>query len=238
MSEAEAKQKEVKVLAFDVECTGAGAGCTIIAIGASVVNSKFEKEDSGLWCCYKPTQALFEWRCAKEFWMKDSNQDILKKIHALTPRQVKKQEQVERYATELFVEFVQKWEKKEQEEGFMLFRCCDNSPFDAFYINTFMRKYRPDVMQLPYNFLTGEYDRFYDVHQMQRGFLIAHDPSYVEQYWGSDREINKIWEVPPCQVEHDHMPNNDAQTIAHDLQALIQIGRGLIKKRIVVVAPN
>jgi hypothetical protein len=92
-------------------------------------------------------------------------------------------------------------------------------------------QYRPDVMQMPYNWTDGEYGALYDVHQTQRGFLLAHDPQWATKYWGLTKAIEATWEVPKKMLEHTHLPHEDAYGIAFDLQVLDAISLGRLKKR-------
>jgi hypothetical protein len=242
---------KILTLAYDIERTGAPDGCRVIAIGASVIDETFTERDTFLAACFKPNEALFEWRCVHEFWLgtqlqelaqrrsnaeiaagtnaSDTPMHILEKLAALSPGNT--QDEAERIAIDGFVAFCIKWETKAREENATLMRCSDNAPFDTTWINKLLAKYRPDILPLPYEFSTGKYARHYDVHQMQLGFLGRQNAELITKYWGCGNAIEALWEVPPKTKQHTHMPDEDAYTIAFDLQVVVAAARGTLAER-------
>lgn len=242
------------VLAYDVEATGVGGH--VIAIGASVVDDHLVERDSFRACCFKPNEAHFELDCIEGFWLgtelgvfrdyRDAKpvaadalaytpRDVLREIAAQTPPVIA-QSHAELHAIDGFIAFVEKWGKLALAEKFTLMICSDNTAFDTCWINTLLAKYRPDVKPFPYSFLTGNYGKHYDVHQLQIGELRHHDSAWVQKYWGATKAINEIWDVPKMTKQHNHMPDFDAYTIAFDMVVLNLITLGVIKKRSTPVA--
>jgi len=243
-------------LAIDIERSGSGPDCRVIAIGASVVDENFQQLDSLYAPCFKSTEVAFELRCVKEFWLGDELKEldkyrageqpvsaslpvstVLKRIEADTPtvdnegKPIRTQRETEVNALDKLIYFVQKWEVKAQQDKALLKRCSDNVIFDIGAINAMVTQYRPDIMQMPYSWTSGEYGALYDVHQTQRGFLLAHDPQWATKYWGLTKAIEATWDVPKKILEHTHLPHEDAYGIAFDLQVLDAIALGRLKKK-------
>jgi hypothetical protein len=53
----------------------------------------------------------------------------------------------------------------------------------------------------------------------------------IDEEWGLTNVIASVYEVPTCDVKHDHNPANDAYTIAFDAQVLFGIMDKKIKRR-------
>ena len=76
--EAEIKKRSILkstiTLAVDVEMSGARfSEHDVLAIGAAVVDERFELLDTFFYKSYNPTDATFETRCWDEFWSKHEN---------------------------------------------------------------------------------------------------------------------------------------------------------------------
>jgi hypothetical protein len=239
------------ILAYDLERTGSPAGCRVIAIGASVVNAAFEEVGTFRAACFKPNEALFEWACIKEFWLgqelkdlaayknggctiwrESSLMDLLTRLEKETPAECRTQAEAEAAAFNKFVAFCQYWDRKAREEGATLLRCSDNVAFDTHWVNKLLAAYRPDLPPLPYNWVTGKYDKHYDVHQVQLGFLSAQqDGRALLDYWGCGKAMELLYKVPPKVKQHTHMPDDDAYTTAFDLAVVLAAAQGRLQKQ-------
>jgi hypothetical protein len=247
---------KVYALAIGLERSESAPVGRVIAIGASVVDENFNQLDRLYAPCFKPVDVGFEYRCVKECWLGDELKElekyrageqptpaslpvskVLQKIADDTPlvnadgKPIRTQQDAEIDALDKLIYFVQKWEVKAEQDKALLKRCSDNVIYDIGSINAMVAQYRPDIPQMPYSWTTGKYGTLFDVHQTQRGLLLAHDPQWVTKYWGLKKAIEATWEVPKKRFEHTHLPHEDAYTIAFDLQVLEAIALGRLKKR-------
>jgi hypothetical protein len=247
---------KVYALAIDLERSGSTPSGRVIAIGASVVDENFEQLDSLYAPCFMPKEVGFDLSVMQEFWLGDELKEldlyrkgekpmraplpvseVLRRIAADTPRTstegkpIRTQCDAEIDALDKLVYFVQKWENKAEQDKAILKRCSDNVVFDIGKVNNLLAQYRPDILAMPFKWTTGKYGTLFDVHQTQRGLLLAHDPQWVTKYWGLTKAIEATWEVPKKRFEHTHLPHEDAYTIAFDLQVLDAIALGRLKKR-------
>ncbi len=136
-----------------------------------------------------------------------------------------------------FVRFVEEWEINASEETFRLERVNDNSPFDVNFLNSLILEYT-NRKPFPYTMIDPqEYSTLLETHSMTKGFLMMHGASFargsefVDKDWGMWETVEKIWDVGQCEVPHDHMPHNDAHTIAWEFQKLAAISRGEIEMK-------
>jgi hypothetical protein len=216
-------QKHRYVLAFDIERTGAFDTNHTIAIGASVVDENFKELDTFLYTCYDPDAVSFEDRCKREFW--DKHPELLEKLrneHYTVPFRVH-----QRKMTEQFQVFRRKWERKAEEAKADYYLVSDNAIFDGGYINQLIMRHTED-MPMPYSArLPHKYDALHDVHQQQVGLMRMLDPAY-NSFFGMDEQIKKAFSPPEPIKQHDHMPNNDAYTIAHSFQVLLKARQDLL----------
>jgi hypothetical protein len=210
------------VLAFDIERSGASSEYDTIALGASVVDSDMKQLDRYYANCFFPTETKFEPRCYYEFWSK--NDELLNSLiydGALNKNDREKEMIVG------FQQFRRKWETYARDNNLKLFLSSDNNVYDGGFVNILITKYTCDL-PIPYSASTREYDVFFETHSMQRGILMA---SGIDKEWGLTEAIASIYEVPTCDVKHDHNPANDAYTIAFDTQVLFGILDKKIKKK-------
>lgn len=222
------------VLAFDIERTGACRWNETIAIGASVVNEKFEQIDQFLYCAYDDqAEKSWEERCWKEFGEK--NKDVIESIKANTSTSLSP-DGLRVDMIDKFVEFVAKWEKKAKEEGFRLERVTDNSPFDVHFLNDLIHKWDPARKPFPYTMSSPqEYSTLIETHSLTKGLLMmygffsAKGPEFVDKDWGMWPAVQELWDVGKPDITHDHMPNHDAYTIAWEFQKLAAIAKGEIR---------
>lgn len=219
---------EVWVLAFDIETTGSRPdNGDIIAIGACVMNSQFEKLSGLFLKGYFPAETVFEKRCKEEFW--DKNIATLKHLTYDGPlgREERKKEMICE-----FQGFRSFWEKKADSEGIKFALCSDNNVFDGGFINDYIWTYTSTnlCLPIPYRASDQKYAPFWETHAQQRGLLMAADPEFKGD-WGLTKRIAELYEVPECPVLHDHDPSNDAYTIAFEQQVLLGIRDGRIKRR-------
>lgn len=209
-------------LGFDIERSGATDTSNTIAIGASVVDNDFTELDNLFLPGYIPGETTFETKCYDEFWSK--NLDILSKLEYKGTK-CKKDREFE--MIQEFQDFRGKWEKIASENNWKLETVSDNNVFDGGFINHLIFKNLIGSMPLPYS-TNGSYKPFWETHSMQRGLLIAVDPNFKDD-WGFTKRIAELYEIPKMVRNHDHLPNNDAYTIAFDNQVLLGIRDGNIK---------
>lgn len=168
---------------------------------------------------------VFEEKCWKEFWSK--NQEVLSKLEYKGDKNKKKRE---KEMIEEFQAFRHKWEKYCDENNIKLEIVSDNNIFDGGFINKLIfDNCGADIMPLPYS-TTGKYKPFWETHSVIRGLLIAIDPDFKDD-WGFSNRIAKIYDIPEMEKQHDHLPDNDAYTIAFENQVLLGIRDGTIRKR-------
>ncbi len=211
------------VLAFDIERSGGTATYETMAIGAAVLNQDYELQDSYYYSCYVPGETKFEERCWNEFWSK--NEDILKQLEnnrmkggTYSKDNYCPPDQLHPTMVVYFVEFVQKWESLAKEKGIKLHRVCDNSPYDVSFLNDeIYNVYKDKLNPFPYHLYDkSKYGSLWETHSMMRGFLNGVDPSFKKD-WGYSKRMKELYpKLPECDVKHDHMPQHDAQTIAHE----------------------
>lgn len=216
------------VLAFDIETTGSRPdNGDIIGIGASVVDDDFVQLDALFLGGYFPNETVFEPRCKEEFWDKNTHVLQLLEYKGSLTREQRKQEM-----TKSFQNFRAKWEQEASRIGAKFEICCDNTAYDAFFINAYICKYTTpeEDLPLPYNASDQRYRPFWETHAQQRGLLMLADPCW-DCDWGLQKRIAGIFDVPTCPVNHDHNPSNDAYTIAFEQQVLFAIRDGRIKGR-------
>jgi hypothetical protein len=221
------------VLAFDIERSGGGGVHETIAIGASVLDATFRELDTLFLPCYFPPgssePSVFEKRCWDEFWC--SNKDVLDKL-VYTGGLCKAARQTE--MIEAFQAFRVKWEAKAlQETQTMLILASDNPVFDGGYINSLIGAHLPSgTLPIPYTATFPQaYRPFVGVHDMQGGMLMAIDPARTDS-WGHSCRVAQLYGLPPARKKHTHLPDEDAYTIAYDLQVLYGIQAGRITRRI------
>jgi len=216
------KKKRI-VIAFDVEAAGARTNYTTFAIGVSVVNEKLDEIESGRWTCYEKESIKFEERCWTEFWANKQNiLELLINDDNLTF------DDKERNMIQEFVKFVKKWQLDAFQKNYDLFIVSDNKIFDGERINALIMKYFPedDLMPLPYNFNNKEYSSFWETHSMQKGFLMALSSKYIDTNWGFSNEMEQLFTVPSTIRKPTHLPEDDAYTIARDMQILLGVAEG------------
>lgn len=235
-------QKNTYVLAFDIERSGARDEHQTIAIGASVVDSNLEEVGSFFETNFRSGGHLdenkilteennvrrnnvtfFEPRCWNEFRRKNTH--ILKKLEYKGNQTMKQQE---KRMTRKFQEFRSHWERMAQEEKTTLDLVSDNNVYDGGFINQLIFQHTKD-QPLPYSASRPQtYQPFWEVFSMQKGMLSALGPSFNSD-WGLSKDIAETFCLPKHVNQHDHMPHNDAYTIAWDYHILKKIQSGDIK---------
>jgi hypothetical protein len=225
------------VLAFDIERAGPTPDYDTIAIGASVVDGDFNELDSLFVPGYIQSITLFETQCWTEFWSK--HQDTLDKLRrhgSMNPAYVHNDMIVQ------FQAFRKKWEQQAAAMGATLELCSDNNVFDGGFVNRMIHDAKAVLqvprMPIPFTVLPDvngkeNYGSFWETHSMQRGLLMAVDPTFIDNGWGYTDHIKTIYCTPDkANVHaHDHLPHHDAFTIACDLQILHAIREGRIVRR-------
>lgn len=203
-------------LAFDIESSGVESQCSVIAIGASVVDSEFKELDSFLYANYFDEKTIFELRCWDEFWCHNSKQ--LNKLIQMD-KKVKGVKHGEHEMINKFHEFRQKWETYAKENNLKFYLCSDNPVFDGGMINKLYHKYT-NYKPLPYSALPDQtYDTLWDVHSIERGLLSCVIPEFQGDY-GYSEKLKELYSCPKFEKEHDHMPQNDAYNIAMEFQII------------------
>jgi hypothetical protein len=216
-------------LAVDIERSGAKDIHDTMAIGAAVRNLRCEEVGRYTGKAYVPGECTFEARCKEEFW--DKHPKALKAVtfdHTL-PLSKKDREYIMIFG---FHKFRIEWETRAASEGAKLDLVSDNASYDFAFINKLYFEYLPDAMPIPYTASTQKYRRPWDTHCMQRGFLMAVDPEFLQTHgWGFTKRIEELYDVPDDGVRHDHDPANDASTIAREHAVMLGIMCGTIKRR-------
>lgn len=208
------------VLAFDIERSGCADKNNTIALGACVMNERFEELDRYFYKSYVPKETVFEERCFTQFWSKHLNV-----LETLKCEEGKSQHDAEYEMIVGFQEFRQKYEKYAEENGYEFYLVTDNNVYDGGFVNELIFKYLPASLPIPYTAGKKEYESFFETHSIEKGVLLANG---VNKDWGLFDEIKKLYKVPECKVFHDHNPANDAHTIAFEMHVMLQIGSGII----------
>jgi len=130
-----------------------------------------------------------------------------------------------------FQSFRARWEKYAKDKQINFLLVSDNNIFDGGFINELIFKHLPTTLPIPYSASTGNYEAFFETHSVQKGFLMAVDPSYQDN-WGLSNRISELFDIPEPDKKHDHNPANDAFSIAFEQQVLFAIQEGSIKRRI------
>lgn len=208
---------------LDIERSGGTDKYDTIAIGVSVVNDRFKELDNLLLKGYFPKETVFEERWINEFWSK--NEDVLAKLEYKGDKNKKEREK------EMIEEFQLsrgKWERYSDKNSIKMETVSDNSVFDCGFINELIFANMDGTMPLPYC-TTGNYKPLWETHSVMRGILMVADPNFKKD-WGFSDRIAELYDVPPMERKHDHMPNNDAYTIAFENQVLLGIRDGSIQR--------
>ena len=211
-------------IGIDIERSGARKCDETIAIGATVVDEDLNIVDSISLLGYFPNKTQFEKRCWDEFWSK--HQDILS--YLVYTGELTKEQNQKRMINEL-MEFRKKWDIASRNGECNIVLVSDNKVYDGGFINEMIFEHT-DSLPIPYDTL-GKYRKFWETHSMQRGLLMAIDPA-GKQDWGLSERIEKLFDIPPSKIPHDHTPANDAYNIAREYQILKGIESGKYKKRI------
>lgn len=209
------------VLAFDLELPGPLMSSQVIAIGASVVDENFQQKEALFLPCYFPDSTQFDTDTWDEFWSK--HEDKLELMTYEGP--LSKCERMHEVIRE-FQAFRAKWETMDPD----LKLVSDNVVFDGTHVNELIRKYLPETKPLLYRASDGKRGYVEDTHSMQKGFLMAVDPTFNKKR-GFTKRIQELYEVPEFDIVHDHLPHHDAYTIACEYQTLIAIREGRIERR-------
>lgn len=212
------------ILAFDIETSGCKFSNDVLALGCSVIDNNSTLLDSLFLPSYFPEETNFESRCYNEFWSKNLNiLELLKYSGTYTKSERLKQ------VVYSFMEFRTKWERYAESKKLEYYIVSDNPIFDGGFINNLIDKYGSDNdMPLPYSAYNKSYSPLINVHCMQYGVLNQIEPN--SSFWGLSNAINNIYNIPPCNVKHDHLPHNDAYTIACDFNNLLLIKEGYYRK--------
>lgn len=214
------------ILAFDIERSGATNKYSTIAIGVSVIDEEFNKLESKLWRNYVPDKTSFEPRCWNEFWSKRIN--VLNEF-ITTPTTLDTLEN-EKNIIEQFQEFRRQWEAKAKSENKKLIVCCDNLIYDGGFINELIMTYTNDL-PLPYSAsYPQKFSSLWETHSMQKGLLSVVDSKFTSN-WGLTDRMFELYNVDRPTVDHDHLPQNDAYTIAYDMAVMLRIRQGTLSRR-------
>jgi len=218
-----AMSKSQLVLAFDIERSGGTDLYDTIALGACVMNDKFEELDRYFYKCYIPTKTVFEKRCYDQFWSK--HQDTLT---SLEYKGDASKETLEHEMIKEFHDFRKKYETYAEDNGYEFYLVTDNNVYDGGFVNDLIFKYMPHTLPIPYTAKKQEYETFFETHSIEKGILLANG---ISKDWGLFDEIKNLYNVPKCKCFHDHNPANDAYTIAYEMHTLLQIGNCKIGKK-------
>lgn len=211
-------------MAFDIERSGGRNEHETIGIGATIVDHNLNELDSLFLQGYFPKSTNFEQRCWEEFWSKYED-----KLNILTYEGPLTKEERQQEMIIQFQQFRKKWEKYAVDNGIELLLVSDNNVYDGGFINDLIYRYLPNTLPIPYS-TAAKYRPFFETHSEQKGFLMAVDPHF-DQNWGFQKRIGELYEVPKMKRKHDHNPANDAYTIAFEQQVLFAIQRGDIKRK-------
>lgn len=211
------QKNKTLVLAFDIE--SAGANHDVIGLGICVLDDQLTVHDKRLWPAYFPGVTQFEPRCKQEFW--NDHTDVLER---LVYQGTGSPEHCRAKMITEFWETRQHWETYATEQGYCFQLACDSSVFDAAELNKLAERHLPNTKPMPYNTF-DKYCNLYETFNMQRGFLMAVDPTFTEEYDLNTR-IKELFNLPHPAVQANHCPENDAYVIAYDLHMLNGIREG------------
>jgi hypothetical protein len=233
--------KELIVLAFDVEATGQQLGDNgvgeVIALGVKVLGEDLKILDGMTIGAYrkrdKNNKKQFEKRCWDEFWSK--HQDKLSKFE-FDPKMT-----VVDRAKQMTLRFQQirtEWEIHCHQNNLDYEIVSDNKIYDGEKMNQLITRFTDDIV-LPYSAskyatkddprLLQRYENFPETTSMKKGFLIGYNLGKEKKIQWKDIETE--FDIPKSEFEHDHMPENDAYAIARERQILRGIETGRFKKR-------
>jgi hypothetical protein len=227
-----AADPKLLVLAVDIERTGASKREQTFAIGASVVNASYTELDSLLLAIWPEGEVQWEERCWNEFWSK--NQNILDKLKAEAAKQQTSTKRVGLKALEAgmirdLVEFIAKHQSAAKEQGLKLLITTDNAAFDFHWINHLIGKHlQGQYNPLPYRFDNQRYGDVADMSNEMAGMKRVLQAAAVKNGM-HEMVLPHGYMQAMASKQHDHMPDNDAFTIAvkqqlcrQHLPALIQ----------------
>lgn len=197
-------------MSVDIERSGVLFNNDTIGIGVAVVNEDGTLVESKLWKNYHgKAHTNFEQRSWNEFWI--NKQDILEKLRYDGP--LNKEDNQKRIIEE-FHQFRNKYEKLAKDNNAKFVFCSDNPSFDIAFINKLYFDHS-NYLPLPYRASDKEYSMVYDTSSMQIQYLKAHDPTY-NSIFGMSQRILKLTGRKYSDISYDHLPHNDAYTIAFD----------------------
>lgn len=211
-------------IGFDIETSGPRYDNDIIALGMAVRDENGREIDRLLVKNYFPNETNFEKKCWDEFWSKRTS--LLKTFKYKGT--LDKEANTKRLINE-FINFRKKYESIAQERGIEILLVTDNKLFDGGFINYLITKYTNENT-LPCSALTGEYCQMIETTSAVCGLIKFIDKT-DKNNWGVYKRLNELYNLPRCDVSHNHQPDNDASVIAHNMYLLDQISLGKIKKR-------
>lgn len=232
------------VLAVDIERTGATARELTFAIGASVVDANYAEVDSLLLAIWPENQVVWEERCWVQFWSK--NQPILEKLKKVAAEQQKENKRFGRRELEAgmirdLVAFIAKHQAAAAKKGQQLLVVADTCAFDFHWINSLIDNYlQGQYKPLPYRFDNADFSHVVNVSDERRGLLRGLDNDAVNagQCWKVILDKHGV-QLPEAFLQaaeckqHDHLPDNDAYTIAIKGQLQMQHLPALVRQAIV-----
>lgn len=203
------------VLAFDIETSGSNNKYDVIAIGASVLNDKYEELDSLFLPGYSLKETKFEPKCWN-FWKE--NLEVLKTL--IYDGDLSYQER-QKDMIEKFQEFRLKWEKYCKENKCKLQLVSDNNVFDGGLLNDMITEYLPKHSPIPFTIRKGKYGSFYETSSMKHSLMMVTGTDTRKKYF---ELIDKCIKHPGRKYEHDHNPAHDAYGIAYDYMLYCDLG--------------
>lgn len=140
-------------------------------------------------------------------------------------------------------EFIQRWQMRARRQGFHVAIATDNPAFDVGELNALFRRHGMR-RTLPQNLVTGTYERVYDVKSMCSMFaMMLPSPNPRERLArgkGAIAMVENILGAPPVigeggeEVEHSHLPHEDAALHAGTLASLFAMSLSLGKAAVTV----
>lgn len=223
-------EQEVWAVGFDIETGGARRTYhSIIGIGIAVVNDKFELVKKARFGMYRgKRRTLFETRCWDEYWTKQAH-TLEKMQYAGDPTD--STDEMEHNIIYQFQMFRRDIELVAKIHGIRVEYVSDTNAFDSGCINHLLEKHMPSAVNpIPYSALNNSWGRIWNTTSMMWGLL---DDEYVLcNDRGYSKRLRMEYKVPEQAMEHSHLPDEDAYTIAFDFQACRNIRKGVIEGRI------
>ena len=198
----------VVVVVLDVETSGVKVTENdLIALCYVIYDSELQQTVRANRISFKPRNGenyVFEARCWEEFWLRESNQELLRKFRTEA-----------REIVDGLQKFVADLKHHTGTKDFMIVN--DNSAFDVAFVQFYLETYLQEPFHLHYHpNIEQRYIPILDTDSLQVGFQ---GKKLTGELWGSNAKTFEMKGISPVH-RHTHDPLDDAQCILEVLLAI------------------